>query len=104
MGDVAPLFSLKFALAQTQDKGMKRSRFGGTDHRDIEEHEVSDASIYKWKAKFGGMDVTGVVPLRGAFRFDFNANPSAQKPPNRGVRVGIRVMKVDGADHRRQLS
>jgi putative transposase len=29
------------------------------------EHGVSDASIYKWKAKFGGMDVSEAKKLRG---------------------------------------
>ena len=28
-------------------------------------HGVSDASIYKWKAKFGGMDVSEARKLRG---------------------------------------
>ncbi len=28
-------------------------------------HGVSDASIYKWKAKFGGMDVSEAKRLRG---------------------------------------
>jgi putative transposase len=28
-------------------------------------HGVSDASIYKWKAKFGGMDVSEAKKLRG---------------------------------------
>jgi putative transposase len=48
-----------------------------TDHRDIEgargwhaglgafrKHGVSDASIYKWKAKFGGMDVSEAKRLK----------------------------------------
>jgi len=28
-------------------------------------HGVSDASIYKWKAKYGGMDVSEAKKLRG---------------------------------------
>ena len=28
-------------------------------------HGVSDASIYKWKARFGGMDVSDAKKLRG---------------------------------------
>jgi hypothetical protein len=62
---------LKFVLAQAEDQSMKRKRF--TEEQIIgilKEHEagvpvadlcrkdgVSDASIYKWKARFGGMDV-----------------------------------------------
>jgi len=51
--------------------------FGRADHRDFEEHEagmsvadlcrkhgVSDASIYKWKAKFGGMEVSEAKRLK----------------------------------------
>jgi putative transposase len=54
-----------------------QSFYGRADHRDLEEHEagisvadlcrkhgVSDASIYKWKAKFGGMDVSEAKRLR----------------------------------------
>jgi putative transposase len=45
---------------------MKRSRFSilkeqesGVSVADLcRKHRVSDASIYKWKAKFGGMDVS----------------------------------------------
>ena len=69
---------MKFALAQDEDQSMKRSRF--TEEQIIgilKEHEagvsvadlcrkygVSDASIYKWKARFGGMDVSEAKRLR----------------------------------------
>lgn len=57
---------------------MKRSRFSeeqiiailkeqesGVSVADLcRKHGVSDASIYKWKAKFGGMDVSGARRLR----------------------------------------
>jgi putative transposase len=68
---------LKFVLAPSEDQSMKRSRF--TEEQIIgilEEHEagvpvadlcrkhgVSDASIYTWKAKFGGMDVSRLKTL-----------------------------------------
>src|ERR1700751_6169735 len=62
--------SLKFALAQQEDQSMKRSRFSeeqiigilkeneaGVSVADLcRKHRVSDA-LYKWKAKYGGMDV-----------------------------------------------
>ena len=57
---------------------MKRSRFSeeqiigilneheaGVSVADLcREHGVSDASIYKWKARFGGMDVSEAKRLR----------------------------------------
>lgn len=57
---------------------MKRSRFpeeqiigilkeheAGVSVADLcRKHGVSDASIYKWKAKFGGMDVSDAKRLR----------------------------------------
>jgi putative transposase len=79
-GDVAPvsLSSLEFALAQREDQSMKRGRFSeeqiigilkeheaGVSVADLcREHGVSDASIYKWKARFGGMDVSEAKRLR----------------------------------------
>jgi putative transposase len=69
---------LKFVLARNEDQSMKRSRF--TEERIIrilKEHEagvrvadlcrkhgVSDASIYKWKAKLGGMNVSEAKRLK----------------------------------------
>jgi putative transposase len=69
---------LKFALAQQEDQSMKRSRFSEEQIIGIlKEHEagvsvaelcrkhgVSDGSIYKWKAKYGGMDVSEAKRLR----------------------------------------
>jgi putative transposase len=69
---------LKFVLAQDEDQNMKRSRFSeeqiigilkehesGVSVADLcRKHGVSDASIYKWKAKFGGMDVSEAKRLR----------------------------------------
>jgi putative transposase len=69
---------LKFVLAQREDQNMKRSRFAeeqiigilkeheaGVSVADLcRKHGVSDASIYKWKAKFGGMDVSEAKNLR----------------------------------------
>ncbi|GAA0033915.1 transposase [Bradyrhizobium ottawaense] len=69
---------MKFALAHDKDQSMERSRFSEEQIIGIlKEHEagvsvvdlcrkygVSDASIYKWKAKFGGMDVSEAKRLR----------------------------------------
>ena len=69
---------MKFALAQDEDQSMKRNRFteehiigilkeheAGVPVADLcRKHGVSDASIYKWKAKFGGMDVSEAKRLR----------------------------------------
>ena len=69
---------MKFVLAQDEDQSMKRSRFteeqiigilkeheAGISVADLcRKHGVSDASIYKWKAKFGGMDVSEAKRLR----------------------------------------
>jgi putative transposase len=69
---------LKFALAHDADQSMKRRRFSEEQIIGIlKEHEagvsvadlcrkygVSDAGIYKWKAKFGGMDVLEAKRLR----------------------------------------
>src|SRR3984893_8759380 len=78
--DLAPLAEsrLKFALAQDEDQSMKRSRFSeeqiigilkeheaGVSVADLcRKHGVSDASIYKWKAKFGGMEVSEAKRLK----------------------------------------
>ena len=63
---------MKFVLAHNEDQSTKRSRFSeeqiigilkeheaGVSVADLcRKHGVSDASIYKWKAKFGGMEVS----------------------------------------------
>jgi Transposase len=63
---------LKFVLAHKKDQSMKRSSFSeeqiigilkehevGLSVADLcRKHGVSGASIYKWKAKFGGMEVS----------------------------------------------
>jgi putative transposase len=65
-------------MARHEDQSMKRSRFSeeqiigilkeheaGIPVADLcRKHGVSDASIYKWKAKFGGMDVSEAKRLR----------------------------------------
>ncbi len=69
--DLAPRAqsSWKFVLPHDKDQGMKRSHFSeeqiigilkeheaGVSVADLcRKHGVSDASIYKWKAKFGDM-------------------------------------------------
>ena len=69
---------MKFVLAQLEDQNMKRSRFSeeqiiailkeheaGLPVPDLcRKHGVSDASIYKWKARYGGMDVSEARRLK----------------------------------------
>ena len=69
---------MKFVLAQLEDQNMKRSRFceeqilailkeheAGLPVADLcRKHGVSDASIYKWKARYGGMDVSEARRLK----------------------------------------
>jgi putative transposase len=69
---------LKFVLAELEDQNMKRNRFSeeqiigilkeheaGISVADLcRKHGVSDASIYKWKAKFGGMEVSEAKRLK----------------------------------------
>jgi putative transposase len=69
---------LKFVLAHDKDQSTKRSRFSeeliigilkereaGVSVADLcRKHGISDASIYKWKAKFGGMDISEAKRLR----------------------------------------
>jgi putative transposase len=69
---------LKFVLAHDKDQSTRRSRFSeeliigilkereaGVSVADLcRKHGISDASIYKWKAKFGGMDVSEAKRLR----------------------------------------
>ena len=69
---------MKFALAHNKDQSMKRSRLSeeqiigilkeheaGVSVADLcRKHGVSDASIYKWKAKFGGMEVSEANRLK----------------------------------------
>ena len=69
---------MKFVLAHDKDQSMKSSRFSeeqiigilkeheaGVAVADLcRKHGVSDASIYKWKARFGGLDVSEAKRLR----------------------------------------
>ena len=66
---------MKFVLAHDKDQNMKRSRFteeqiigilkAGVSVADLcRKHGVSDASIYKWKAKFGGLEVSEAKRLK----------------------------------------
>jgi putative transposase len=69
---------LKLALVLREDQRMKRKRFSEEQIIGIlREHEagvavaelcrkhgVSDASIYKWKARYGGLDVSEAKRLK----------------------------------------
>lgn len=69
---------MKFVLGQLEDQNMKRGRFSeeqiiailkeheaGLPVADLcRKHGVSDASIYKWKARYGGMDVSEARRLK----------------------------------------
>ncbi|EHH06276.1 transposase IS3/IS911 family protein [Mesorhizobium amorphae CCNWGS0123] len=73
---------MKFVLAHREDQDMKRSRFSeeqiigilkeheaGVSVADLcRKHGVSDASIYNWKARFGGMDVSEARRLKARWR------------------------------------
>ncbi len=37
----------------------------GFRRRSVSHHGVSDATVYKWKAKYGGMDVSKAKRLKG---------------------------------------
>ena len=69
---------MKFVLAYREDRDMRRRRFteeqiigilkeheAGIPVSDLcRKHGISDASIYKWKARFGGMDVSEAKRLK----------------------------------------
>ena len=53
-------------FTEEQIIGILKEHEAGVSVSDLcRKHGVSDASIYKWKAKFGGMDVSEVKRLRG---------------------------------------
>ena len=52
-------------FAEEQIIGILKEHEAGVSVLDLcRKHGVSDASIYKWKAKFGGMDVSEAKRLR----------------------------------------
>ena len=52
-------------FTEEQIIGMLKEYEAGVSVSDLcRKHGVSDASIYKWKAKFGGMDVSEAKRLR----------------------------------------
>ena len=53
-------------FSEEQIIGILKEHEAGVSVSDLcRKHGVSDASIYKWKAKFGGMDVSEAKKLRG---------------------------------------
>ena len=56
---------LRTTLTEEQIIGILKEHEAGVAVADLcRKHGVSDASIYKWKAKFGGMDVSEAKRLR----------------------------------------
>ncbi len=52
-------------FSEEQIIGILKENEAGVSVADLcRKHGVSDASIYKWKAKFGGMDVSDAKRLR----------------------------------------
>ena len=52
-------------FTEEQIIGMLREQEAGVKTADVcRKHGVSDASIYKWKAKFGGMEVSEAKRLK----------------------------------------
>ena len=52
-------------FSEEQNIGILKEHEAGVSVADLcRKHGVSDASIYKWKAKFGGMDVSEAKRLR----------------------------------------
>ena len=55
----------EIVLRKTRSSGSLKEHEAGVSVADpCRKHGVSDASIYKWKAKFGGMDVSEAKRLR----------------------------------------
>ncbi len=53
-------------FSEEQIIGISKEHQAGISVSDLRsKHGVSDASIYKWKAKFGGMDVSEAKKPRG---------------------------------------
>ena len=52
-------------IQRTSDHRDPESGGSGTDVRDVcREHEISDATYYQWKSKYGGMQASDIKRLR----------------------------------------
>ena len=52
-------------FSETQIISILKAVEGGRSVRDVcREHEVSDATYYKWKSKYGGMQASDIKRLR----------------------------------------
>jgi putative transposase len=53
-------------FSEEQIIGILREQEAGANTSDVcRKHGISDATFYKWKAKFGGMDVSKAKKLKG---------------------------------------
>lgn len=56
----------KTRFTESQIMGVLRQMEGGVPAADLcREHGMSSATLYKWRAKYGGMDASCLVPVCG---------------------------------------
>jgi putative transposase len=55
----------KSRFTETQIVGILKEQEGGQPTKDVcRRHGISETTFYKWKAKFGGMEVSDVAKMR----------------------------------------
>jgi putative transposase len=72
-----------FAIRKEQEAGVPVSEF-------CRNHGVSDASIYKWKAKYGGMDVSEAKRLKALEDENSKLKRMVAEHNEQGVKFGRR--------------
>ena len=56
----------KSRLSETQIMGILRQAEGGLAVVDLcREHAISNATFYKWRSKYGGMDASMICEMKG---------------------------------------